>query len=62
MAEKVLKVKITHKCRIAGVHKNPGDVVDVPDNLGRYLISAHRATEDLKWEPPVKSEKKEPKK
>lgn len=62
MAEKLFKVKITYKCRIAGEKKKPGDIVEIPENTARLLISAKRATEDLKWEPSAKSEKKEPKK
>lgn len=62
MAEKLLKVKITYKCRIAGEKKKPGDIVEMPENTARLLISAKRATEDLKWDPPKKEEKKEVKK
>jgi hypothetical protein len=58
MAEKIIKAKIIYKCRFNGQHKVPGDIIEGPETEIKYLCQIKRATEDLKWEPPVKKEEK----
>jgi len=62
MSDKTKTVIITKKCRVAGVHKEPGDQVEGPPNDMNYLVAIERATFDLKWTPPEKPEANETKK
>lgn len=53
MADKLKKVIITKKCRVDGVHKEPGDEVEGNASDMNYLVAIDRATFDLKWTPPA---------
>ena len=62
MADKLKEVVITKRCRVDGVHKEPGEHVEGPVHEMNSLIGMEKATPDLKWTPPEKPEAGEPKK
>lgn len=59
-----MKLKVMHPIRVKGVHKNPGEVIEVGKDIdkddvqeGIYL---ERLTEDLSWKPAPKAEAPKP--
>lgn len=57
MADKLKAVIITQRCRVDGIHKEPGDRVEGEAHEMNSLVGMEKATFDLKWTPPEKPEK-----